>query len=102
MKSGSYVSVISRIELLGWKGHTEKSFKGTKDVLERLTEYPLNNNIVEECILLRKKHRIKLPDAIIASTALYLNIPLVTRNTDDFDTIKELTLINPFGVDVAK
>ena len=34
-------------------------------------------------------------DAIIAATALTHAIPLVTRNTDDFQNIEGLRLINP-------
>jgi len=39
---------------------------------------------------------IKLPDAIIAASALTANLPLLTRNTSDFLRIAELQTINPF------
>ncbi|MDR0811675.1 MAG: PIN domain-containing protein, partial [Paludibacter sp.] len=41
---------------------------------------------------IRKAHRIKLPDAIIAATAIYLDIPLVTFDSD-FENIEDLKLI---------
>jgi len=34
-------------------------------------------------------------DAIIAATALFLQLPLVTANTTDFKHLKNLELINP-------
>ncbi|MDR1220966.1 MAG: PIN domain-containing protein [Treponema sp.] len=39
---------------------------------------------------------MKLPDAIIAATALTENFALVTRNNDDFKNIAGLELLNPW------
>jgi predicted nucleic acid-binding protein len=44
---------------------------------------------------IRKHHKIKLPDAIIAATALVYDLTLVTRNTKDFVAISGLTIVNP-------
>jgi len=41
-----------------------------------------------------KSHGLDIPDALIASTALYYNIELFTYNTKDFKYIKNLKLIN--------
>ena len=41
---------------------------------------------------------MKLPDAIIAATALTHGFTIVTRNTDDFKTIVGLPTINPHEV----
>jgi predicted nucleic acid-binding protein len=48
----------------------------------------LTNFVVD----LRRKHKIKLPDAIIAATSLYTNSTLITRNIKDFSRIKELNI----------
>lgn len=40
----------------------------------------LTNNVADICIDLRKKYKIKLPDAIIAATALSMDLILITRN----------------------
>jgi predicted nucleic acid-binding protein len=45
--------------------------------------------------MLRSKYKIKLPDAIIAATAIYYNSPLLTFNVRDFKKIKEFKMISP-------
>ena len=52
------------------------------------TDIILKNKIVE----LRNTYRLKLPDAIVAATAIINNIVLVTADSD-FKKIKELQLI---------
>ncbi len=41
---------------------------------------------------------IKLPDAVIAATALTHSLKLMTRNQADFERIAELTIVNPFVI----
>jgi predicted nucleic acid-binding protein len=45
---------------------------------------------VERTIQIRRKNRIKLPDAIIAATTLQNDLILVTSNISDFKNIKDL------------
>ena len=45
---------------------------------------------------LRSSLKIKTVDAIIAATALTLDLPLITHNSRDFQAIAGLTLIDPF------
>ena len=49
-------------------------------------------------IELRQQFRIKLPDAIIAATALVYDLTLITRNAVDFKNIAGIKLINPWMV----
>ncbi|MDX2128895.1 MAG: type II toxin-antitoxin system VapC family toxin [Chloroherpetonaceae bacterium] len=56
---------------------------------------PLNDSIILRTIELRKSIRIKLPDAIIAATALVYDFVLITRNTSDFKNIEGINLLNP-------
>jgi predicted nucleic acid-binding protein len=46
---------------------------------------------------IRKTSKIKLPDAIIAATAVVYSMTLVTRNSSDFAGIKNLMLLNPYS-----
>jgi predicted nucleic acid-binding protein len=41
---------------------------------------------------------MKLPDAIVAATALVYDLILVTRNTSDFKSIEGLEVIDPFSL----
>ena len=43
-------------------------------------------------------YKIKLPDAIIASTALANNFILITRNSKDFDKLENLKILNPYEI----
>jgi hypothetical protein len=91
---GAY-SVISRIEVLGFE-QSEKATVQAKRVLARLMEFPLTSEIAERTIDIRRRCKIKVPDAIIAATALEYSLRIVTRNQEDFAKVKDLRLINPF------
>jgi predicted nucleic acid-binding protein len=94
--NGVFISVITRIELLSWHKHVEKSTKATLELLNNITEHSLNEEIIQTCIDLRKRFRLKVPDAIIAATALTLGAPLITNNLSDYKKVPRLKLIDPF------
>lgn len=56
----------------------------------------LDENVVNKTIEICKLHRIKLPDAIIAASAMVNNLTLLTRNISDFKNIEEINLYNPW------
>lgn len=58
----------------------------------------LNESVVNQTIALRRQVKIKLPDAIIASTALANGFTLISRNTSDFKNIGGLVVIDPQSV----
>jgi len=58
----------------------------------------LKTAIVEKTIELRKRYKIKLPDAIKASTPLVENLILLSRNEKDFTGIPELKFKNPYKI----
>jgi predicted nucleic acid-binding protein len=47
----------------------------------------ITRDIAERSVILREKHGMKLPDAIILATAQSRNCPLISRNTKDFSGI---------------
>ncbi|MDM8559869.1 type II toxin-antitoxin system VapC family toxin [Candidatus Parabeggiatoa sp. HSG14] len=96
IESNSYISVITRIEILGWAKHTDESLKSAEELLSILNEQPLNEEVVTLCVQLRQTTSLKTPDAIIAATALHLKLPLITRNIKDFQKVPHLQLFNPF------
>jgi predicted nucleic acid-binding protein len=88
------LSVITQIELLCWKTDLEKEQK-IKSFIEDSNICELNSDVIAQCVNLRRKRKIKTPDAIIAATAISNGFILVTDNTRDFDNIKGLKIINP-------
>ena len=92
----AYVSVITSMEVLSWPGHSDESIAVTSALMEAFNEIALGKEIKSSAITIRRLYRLKLPDAIIAATALFLGMPLVTRNIKDFKDIPDLKLVNPF------
>ena len=71
-------SAITRMELLGFHRITREEESLIRHKLDRLTYLPLTANIENAVIELRQTRKIKLPDAIIAATALCSAIELLT------------------------
>ncbi|MEO6685645.1 MAG: type II toxin-antitoxin system VapC family toxin [Dyadobacter sp.] len=91
------LSIISKIEILGFNT-LEEHYDVLNNFINDSYVYDLSNEIVDKTIDLRKKSRIKLPDAIVAATAIIYNYTLITRNISDFKNIKGLTLINLYDL----
>lgn len=87
-----YISEITEIELLGDKNITTQQFENRSALIENCTIVDLSEQIKRITIHLKQHYNIKIPDAIIAATSIYLNIPLITADKD-FKKIKELDLI---------
>ena len=87
-----YISEITEIELLGNKGITDIQFKYRSKIIDNCTIVSLSEYIKRITIQLKQNYTLKISDAIIAATAIYLNIPLLTADKD-FKKIKELDLI---------
>jgi predicted nucleic acid-binding protein len=86
------VSFISEIELLGHKNISKNEENALKELLNDCFVFNFSDDIKRQTIQLKQKHSIKLPDAIIASTAIIFQIPLITSDKG-FQKIKEMDLI---------
>lgn len=95
VNAGPEVSVITKIEVLGYKAPPDDD-QLLIEFMDVVSVIGLTNDIVLRTIGLRKLHKIKIPDAIIAATALDLSLTLISRNTADFRNIVGLKLINPY------
>ncbi len=89
------LSVISRIELLGWKPDDSEFETDVANLVKLSDEFGLTEEIVQATINLRKTVKIKLPDAIIAATALVHKMTLVSDNDTDFLRVPKLKYVNP-------
>jgi len=90
----TYVSVITRMELLSWQSLKPKDEEVIKEFIFDSTVFSLEENIITKTILLRRTNKIKLPDAIIAATAIVHNLQLITHNLKDFKNIPELIVVD--------
>ncbi len=91
LQKNLYVSVISEMELLSYSGITPDEEMQIKSFLNDCNEVALTNEIKDKTIEIRKKYKTKLPDAIIAASAIVKNIPLITADKG-FCQISNLTL----------
>lgn len=90
-------SVVTKIEILGFNA-PEEHYQLLTNFMNDANVIDLSNDIVEACINLRKNHKTKLPDAIIAATAIVYDFALISRNSKDFKSIEGLEVINPFSL----
>lgn len=78
----SGVSVITRIELLGYKAIEAAEEKSIFEMLSLCHSLPINTKIEDWAIKLRKETSLKLPDVLILSTALAHDLKLLTLDKE--------------------
>jgi hypothetical protein len=87
-----YISFITELELMGYPFLSAEQGKIMKSMIDECIVVDVNPEIKKQTIVLRKKYKIKLPDAIIAAIAIYYELPMVGCDKD-LKKIKELSLI---------
>ncbi len=85
------VSVITEMELLSFPCAIPQELANITNVLNNTTIIPLTDSIKKQAILIRRLYSAKLPDAIVAATAMICGIPLLTADKG-FKKINELNL----------
>ena len=91
------VSIITKIEVLGFNSPAPV-FKMLSDFFDDSIVLGLTDEIADQAIDLRKNSKIKLPDAIIAASAIANNFDLLSRNVDDFKNVSGLKVIDPHQI----
>lgn len=86
-----HYSVITRAELLA--GTTASD--SIDILLGPFREIPVDRSIAERAGRIRRETGVRLPDALIAATAIQGGFGLVTRNRGDFERIRGLRLRAP-------
>ena len=89
------VSVISKIETIGYHRLTEEHKSGLLSLFSGLTILYPSFQTYETAIFLRQQRKMSLGDSLIAATALEHGEVLATHNISDFEWIDNLTLIDP-------
>ncbi len=81
LPAGHYsFSVISEIELLSFSGLSATDEQKIHELLTLLDRVELTQAVRLEAIQLRKQKKLKLPDAIIAASAITRNATLLTND----------------------
>ena len=91
-------SIITKIEVLSFDPDKDDNYPILVDFFDASNIFELTNDIVSKTIQIRQKQKIKLPDAIIASTAMINGLILVSRNTKDFKNFPDLEVLNPYDI----
>ena len=86
------VSFITEIEMLGSFSISKTKKLQLNNILKDCQILEMNTQIKETCIKIKQQYKLKIPDAIIAATAIVYKIPLITSDRD-FEKIKEFDLI---------
>ena len=91
------VSVATMVEVLGYHLLTREEESDLRALLDALIIFSADIVVAERAITLRQQRKMGLGDAIIAATALVHDLPLWTRNVDDFKHVAGLRLNNPIA-----
>jgi predicted nucleic acid-binding protein len=91
-----YLSVITEIEVAGVPGLSKKDLSIRQSALDYCTIIPLTSSIKNEAIRLKQEFKVKLPDAVIAATALVEGYTLITADKGFRKFISlPMILVNP-------
>jgi hypothetical protein len=75
-----FTSVIVKLELLKFPGIVHEEENAIKEFLRLVPVMPLSQSIEDETITVSRSSKLKLPDAIIAATAIVYNAEIVTSD----------------------
>jgi predicted nucleic acid-binding protein len=97
LNNESQISFITKIELLAWKTQSEENINILKQFINGSKIIYINDIIINKAIEIRRHSSVKLPDAIIAATAISNDFILISDNDKDFRILTKLGLsyLNP-------
>lgn len=84
------ISFINEIELKVWSPREQSDFEVYLEFLSKCSVRGIDQTLINKTAYLRRTYKVKIPDAIIASTAICNNFTLITDNEKDFSRIKRL------------
>ncbi len=82
-------SVITRAELFAGGPDAEEE---VGHLLDGLVELPVTRVVAESAGRIRRTRGVRLPDALIAATAIENGLSLMTRNRKDYERIPKLRM----------
>lgn len=83
-----HISFVTEIELQSKSSLTEGDLKLIQAAMANYRISDVNPSIKQIASQLRRRHGVKLADALVAATALHLGLPLLTAD-GGFERVKE-------------
>ncbi|MEO5888774.1 MAG: PIN domain-containing protein [Ferruginibacter sp.] len=77
------ISIITQLEFLSNPELSSKNKSIFDEFVNYIDVFPVakeNEELVNQVIIIRKKYKLKLPDAIIAATAMAIDAPLFSAD----------------------
>ncbi|KAI9130130.1 type II toxin-antitoxin system VapC family toxin [Acaryochloris sp. CCMEE 5410] len=90
-------SVITEIELLSFPQLDKAEEQLIRSHLAALQRIPLDTEIAQKTITLRRQHRLKTPDAIIVASAMAMKATLITNDQQ----LKNLNVVATLGLEYS-
>jgi predicted nucleic acid-binding protein len=87
-----HVSFITELELLGYPGITEAEERAIREFLADCVSLDLSADVKRETIAIRRSTKLRLPDAIIAASAIVARMPLFSAD-QDMEGVEQLALL---------
>ena len=87
-----YISIITEVEFLGTKDLLKSEIKIRESLIKDCAVLPFDEEIKDIAIRIKQSINLKIPDAIIATTAIKHKLPLLTGDKD-FKKVTDLSLI---------
>lgn len=91
----SVISFITEIELQVWNPIDPSDLDVYLEFISSSRRILPDDPIIQETIKIRKAHNLKIPDALIAATAIVHDLILLSDNDKDFKKVNGLKYINP-------
>ena len=92
------ILIITFIELFSTRNADSNEMKQVRLFTSNTLILNLEKDVALIAMDIRADFKLKLPDAVIAATALYHHRTLLSRNLSDFGKVKGLSLIDPFEI----
>ena len=84
---------MTELELFAYTDLTLDEEALIEKLLTTISVIPVDSRVARPAALMRRRYRLKVPDSVIAATAMFTGSKLLTRNTKDFRKIPSLVVL---------
>ncbi len=88
-----YISAITELELFAFSSLSTQEHALIDDLISTLSVIAVDSHLARLAAFIRREFRLKVPDSVIAATAMFTGSSLITRNARDFKKIAGLSLL---------